>query len=62
MIVGALEMRYPTHGASADEVWLAYPTSPQLARGWIIAAWVALGIVGVIVQFRFTGRAPRKKH
>jgi len=60
VVVGALEMRAPSRGASADEIWLAYPTSPSLARGWIIAAWIALAIIGIVVQFRFTGRAPRK--
>ncbi len=61
LVVGALVMLHPTHAASADEVWLAYPTSPALARGWIIGAWLALAIVGVVVQFRYTGRAPKKK-
>ncbi len=61
LIVGALAILHPTHAASVDEVWLAYPTSPSLERGWIIGAWIALAVIGVIVQFRFTGRAPKKK-
>ena len=60
-LIGGLAMAYPTHGASAEEVWLAYPTSPAVGRGWLIAAWIALSIFGVIVQFRFTGRAPKNK-
>jgi hypothetical protein len=61
MIVGALAMMHPSRGASAEEVWLAYPTSPSLARGWIIVAWIVLGIFGTVVQFRFTGRGSKKK-
>jgi len=61
LVIGVLAMGRTSSGASADEVWLAYPTSPSLARGWIIAAWVAIAVVGVWVQFHFTGRAPRKK-
>jgi len=60
-IIGVLAMGRPSAGASADEVWLAYPTSPSLARGWLIATWIAIAIVGVWVQFHFTGRAPTKR-
>jgi len=61
LVIGLLAMGRPSAGASADEVWLAYPTSPSLARGWIIAAWVVIAIVGVWIQFHFTGRAVRKR-
>jgi len=61
LVIGVLAMGRPSAGASADEVWLAYPTSPSLARGWIVAAWVVIAIVGVWVQFHFTGRAQKKK-
>ena len=61
LVIGLIAMGRPSAGASADEVWLAYPTSPSLARGWIIAAWVVVAIVGVWVQFHFTGRAPKKQ-
>jgi len=61
LVIGVLEMRAPSVGAAADEVWLAYPTSASLARGWIIAAWLAIALAGVYVQFRFTGRAQKKK-
>jgi hypothetical protein len=61
LVVGVLEMRSPSVGAAAEEIWLAYPTSPSLERIWIIGAWLAIAITGVIVQFRFTGRAPKRR-
>ena len=61
LVIGLLAMARPSAAATADEVWLAYPTSPSLARGWIIAAWVVIAVVGVWVQFHFTGRAQKKK-
>jgi hypothetical protein len=61
LIVGVLEMQSPSIGAAMSEMWLAYPTSPSLARVWIIVAWLAISVAGVIVQFRFTGRAPSRR-
>jgi hypothetical protein len=54
-LVGGLAMRTST-SKSIEEVWLAYPTSLESSRALIIAAWLALGIVGVIVQFKWTAK------
>ena len=40
-------------GASKTEVWVLYPTSP--VANWAPYAWVALGLVGVVVQLRGRG-------
>lgn len=57
-IVGGLAMR--TNAAKvAEEVWLAYPTSLDQHRAWIVAGWVALGVLGVVVQFKWTGKGKR---
>jgi hypothetical protein len=57
-IVGGLAMRSSASKA-VEEVWLAYPTSLQSPRALILAAWIALGIVGVIVQFRWTAKGKK---
>lgn len=58
-IVGGLAMR-ASAPKTPDEVWLAYPASLGIHRGWIIAAWIVIGILGVVVQFRWTGRGAKK--
>jgi hypothetical protein len=57
-IVGGLSMRSDA-SKSVEEVWLAYPASLESSRALIIAAWVALGIVGVIVQFKWTAKGKK---
>lgn len=58
-IVGGLAMR-ANAARSPDEVWLAYPASLGPYRGWIVAAWIASGLLGVVIQFRWTGKGARK--
>ena len=57
-MVGGLAMRQSA-SKSIEEVWLAYPASLESSRALIIAAWVALGIVGVIVQFKWTAKGKK---
>ena len=38
------------------EIWVLYPLDPSPGRRWVLAAWAALGLIGVLVQLRFTGR------
>jgi len=45
-----------------DDVWVGHLGIPAFGRSWQFLAWVALGIVGAIVQFRWGGsRSPKKK-
>ena len=45
-----------------DDVWVGHLGIPAFGRSWQFLAWVALGIVGAIVQFRWGGsRASTKK-
>jgi hypothetical protein len=44
-----------THGSSATEVWILYPTSTLPGR-WVPVAWIALGLVGTAVQLSTGGR------
>jgi len=40
----------------ASDVWILYPTSPAPGNRWIPLAWVALGLLGTVVQLGITGR------
>jgi hypothetical protein len=42
--------------AVASDVWILYPTSPAPGNRWIPIAWVALGLLGTVVQLGITGR------
>ena len=42
--------------ARRPAVWMVYPFDLSAGRGWILAAWVAVGLLGVFIQLRFTGR------
>lgn len=43
--------------AGVPDVWVVYPLDLAAGRRWVIAAWAALGVLGVFIQLRFTGRA-----
>jgi Domain of unknown function (DUF4203) len=48
--------------AGTPEVWVLYPLDPSPGRRWVLAAWGLLGLIGVLIQLRFTGRGkPRVK-
>jgi hypothetical protein len=42
--------------ARARDVWIVYPLDPSPGQRWTIGAWAALGLLGVLIQLRFTGR------
>jgi hypothetical protein len=44
-----------------DDVWVGHLGIPAFGRSWQFLAWVALGIVGTIVQFRWGGSRTSKK-
>lgn len=54
-IVGYLALKGGRPVGSSD-VWLVYPPSLGGRRAWAIAAWLALGLVGAVLQFRVTAR------
>jgi hypothetical protein len=56
---GALSSRGGALSRMPD-VWVVYPFDPTPGRRWTLAAWAALGLLGVFVQLRFTGRAKSK--
>ena len=42
--------------ARRPEVWMVYPLDLSPARRWVIIAWAVIGLLGVFIQLRFTGR------
>jgi hypothetical protein len=42
--------------AARNNVWLAYPMNPAPGNYWIMLAWIALGVTGVIVQLAITAK------
>lgn len=42
------------------EVWMVYPFDLSPGRQWILAAWAAIGLLGIFVQLRFTARSKPK--
>jgi hypothetical protein len=63
-IVGGLALmgdKMAVEAAARNNVWLAYPMNPAPGEKWVIVAWLALGIVGVIVQLAITAKGSKKK-
>jgi len=71
ILVGALALSgdgTALAAAAAGDVWVAYPLNPRPGALWVPWAWVALSLVGTLVQMFVTGgehgrvvKANRKK-
>jgi hypothetical protein len=62
-IVGALALtgdKLAVEAAARNNVWLAYPMNPAPGERWVIYAWLALGLIGVIVQLMVTAKEKKK--
>jgi hypothetical protein len=58
LILGAMALggdAATTKAARNAATWIPYPTSESMA-GWVLIAWIALGLVGTAVQLGVTGR------
>lgn len=40
--------------AERPDVWVLYPMNPAPGEIWVPIAWIALGLIGVFVQLRYT--------
>jgi len=61
-IVGAAALvgdKLAVEAAARNNVWLAYPMNPAPGERWVIAAWLVLGLVGVIVQLSVTAKGKK---
>ena len=43
--------------ARRPEVWMVYPFDLSPGRRWVLAAWAAIGLLGIFIQLRFTARS-----
>jgi Domain of unknown function (DUF4203) len=62
-IVGGLALvgnQLAVEAAARNNVWLAYPMNPAPGQQWVVYAWIALGLVGVIVQLSVTAKGKNK--
>jgi hypothetical protein len=58
-LVGGLALmgdRLAIEAAARNNVWLAYPMNPAPGQRWVLIAWLALGIAGVVVQLTVTAK------
>src|SRR5688500_732972 len=58
MVVGVLAMmgdKSAMTAAAAGDIWVAYPMNPAPGQPWVPYAWVALGVLGTLVQMFVTG-------
>ena len=61
-MVGALALmgdRLAIEATVRNNVWLAYPMNPAPGHRWVVFAWLALGIVGVVVQLSVTAKGKK---
>ncbi|MCC7009757.1 MAG: DUF4203 domain-containing protein [Acidobacteria bacterium] len=64
IIVGALALmgdRAATRAARTGDVWILYPLDPLPERWWYTVGWVALLVVGAIVQLSTSTRGGRSR-
>jgi hypothetical protein len=58
-IVGGLALggsRLAVDAAAHNNVWLAYPMNPAPGQHWVLIVWLALGLVGAVVQLGVTAK------
>lgn len=61
MLLGGLSLtEYGKVLAGRPEVWIVYPLDPSPNRTWVLGTWFVLGLLGIFIQLRFTGRAKIK--
>jgi hypothetical protein len=58
IVVGVLAMlgdKTAMNAAAAGDIWVAYPMNPAPGQLWVPYAWIALGLLGTLVQMFVTG-------
>jgi len=64
LIVGAMALMgdpAAMRAASAADIWILYPLDPLPSRWWIPIAWLALALVGALVQMATSGSKSVRK-
>ena len=57
MLWGAMNVMDASALAKRPDVWMVYPLDLSSGRRWVLAAWLGIGLLGVFIQLRFTGRS-----
>ncbi|HKY20310.1 MAG TPA: DUF4203 domain-containing protein [Vicinamibacterales bacterium] len=58
MLWGAMHFQGASAGITRrPSVWMVYPFDLSPGRRWVLASWIAIGLVGMLIQLRFTGRS-----
>ncbi|MCM3881227.1 MAG: DUF4203 domain-containing protein [Vicinamibacterales bacterium] len=61
LLLGGLSLtEYGKRLAGRPEVWIVYPLDPSPHRMAVVGAWCVLGLLGVMVQLRYTGMVKAK--
>lgn len=45
----------PLKAAAQGDIWVAYPMNPAPGQRWLPIAWFVLGVIGTLVQMKWTG-------
>jgi hypothetical protein len=56
MLVAGLALSDRMENLARPDVWVVYPLNPTPRHLMVLAAWAALGAIGLFIQLRFTGR------
>ena len=57
ILLGGLSLTdYGKRLVGRPEAWIIYPLDPSPNREEVLAAWFVLGLIGVFIQLRFTGK------
>jgi uncharacterized protein DUF4203 len=57
MLVGGLALSGQARSLARPDVWVVYPLDPAPRQLMVPAVWMVLGLIGIFIQLRFTGRA-----
>jgi hypothetical protein len=58
VLVGGLALagdRTAMTAAAAGDIWVAYPMNPAPGQPWVPYAWIAVGLLGTLIQMFVTG-------
>jgi len=64
LIIGVLALlghKGAAHAASAGDVWILYPLTPQPDRWWMVLLWLVIALAGAVVQLSTTKTSGAKR-
>jgi hypothetical protein len=64
LIVGALALggeRFNVLSVTPDNIWVVYASGPWPSNWWVTGSWIALALIGAVVQTTTTGKTGKAK-